>query len=137
MHKIVKHQLLNLTLTVLAQRPAGLHFLACDLALSALPCLFILAWILTWTERNSMCLGLADVCMAYQPGKAIAEEVECLTCRLGSGLRGGWQPALDSGLDQSMAAETTLIYPKGRPAAPPASLRQSAGSHRPQGLPLS
>ncbi|DBB12608.1 TPA: Centrosome and spindle, variant 2 [Trebouxia sp. C0006] len=55
--------------------------------------------------------------------------------RLGSGLGGGWQPALDSGLDQSMAAETTLIYPKGRPAAPPASLRQSAGSHRPEGAP--
>lgn len=57
-----------------------------------------------------------------------AEEAEQLTCRLGSGLGGGWQPALDSGLDQSMAAETTLIYPKGRPA--PASLRQSAGNHR-------
>ncbi|DBA93248.1 TPA: Centrosome and spindle [Trebouxia sp. C0005] len=53
--------------------------------------------------------------------------------RLGSGLGGGWQPALDSGLDQSMAAETTLIYPKGRPA--PASLRQSAGNHRPEGAP--
>ncbi len=63
-----------------------------------------------------------------------AEEAECLTCRLGSGLGRGWQPALDSGLDQSMAAETTLIYPKGRPAAPPASLRQSAGSHRPEGM---
>ena len=69
--------------------------------------------------------------------EVIAEEAEWVTCRLGSGLGGGWQPALDSGLDQSMAAETTLIYPKGRPAAPAASLRQSTGSHRPEGLPLS
>ena len=36
-----------------------------------------------------------------------------------------------------MAAESTLIYPKGRPAAAPAALRQSAASHRPEGLPNS
>ncbi|KAL3150781.1 Centrosome and spindle pole associated protein 1, variant 2 [Trebouxia sp. C0010 RCD-2024] len=51
-----------------------------------------------------------------------------------SGAGGGWHPALDSGLDQSMAAESTLIYPKARPPAP-ASLRQSSASVRPEGAP--
>ena len=58
---------------------------------------------------------------------------QCVVCRPGSGAGGGWHPALDSGLDQSMAAESTLIYPKVRPPAAPASLRQSSASLRPEG----
>ena len=62
-----------------------------------------------------------------------AARVLCLVCRPDLGAGGGWHPALDSGLDQSMAAESTLIYPKARPQAAPASLRQSSASLRPEG----
>ena len=56
-----------------------------------------------------------------------------LVCRPDSGAGGGWHPALDAGLDQSMTAESTLIYPKARPLAAPASLRKSSASLRPEG----
>ena len=61
--------------------------------------------------------------------------LSCVVCRPDSGANGGWHPALDSGLGQSMAAESTLIYPKARPPGPPApaSLHQSSASLRPEG----